>query len=423
MRPEQVRGETHEHWMARVREWQAQESELAERRRRTPAPTPAGQLWQPPRARSQHELNEEQTRLELARAVARREAPRRLAAMDAAEFAAAGRAGDDGDDEERFTVLSADDLRGVDALPDLVDGMVGPPGTLNMLNGYRGSMKSLTALGLAGAVGGGDTEVYGLAVTRACPVLYAYLEGASGLSRRLRAWEAHHSRPMAGVHFIHGALDLKRPDDVRALALLSRKLGAGLVILDSVAKTGGGREDAEDFGAYRAGLEALRDATGAAVLVLHNSGHDRSRARGHTTLVDGVDSAVVLVPRAATEGGGTSVRDEKSRDTPALDDLQLAFEPAGPLNAATGKAWSGVVVRQTFTDSLNTAMAALNEAAEKALEAIDGAGGSIAPKALREALGMSEKATKTLMTNLEADGKVTTNGLGTRAMRYLRAPS
>jgi hypothetical protein len=411
-----------------VSAWEERPEVIAQRRALAqftrPAQPEPERLWQPARPKSQAELNEEQTRLELARSVARREAPRRMAALDAAAFAAAGR--DEGDDDllTRFTVLGADDLRERPTEPDIVEGMIGAPGTLSMLNGYRGSMKSLTALGLAAAVGGGEPSVYGLAVNLHGPVLYAYLEGASGLSRRLRAWEEHHHRQMSGVHFIHDALDLKQPGDVRAAGLLSRQIGARLIVLDSVAKTGGGREDAEDFSAYRTGLEALRDATGAAVLVLHNSGHDRSRARGHTTLVDGVDSAVVLVPKPATEGGGVTAKDEKSRDTRALDDLQLKFEPCGPLNPATGEPWSGVVTRRTPTDSLHTALEAAERDTELVLAAIDAAGGEIDGPGLAKALGLpSTKVLKSRLTGALASARVTTNGGATKSLRYLRGPS
>lgn len=377
------------------------------------------------------------TRREVAATLARRAAPGIVADLDRKAFAAASSpdgGGDDGggdaDDEVeallgRFTVLDSDALRVMEAEPDIVEGIVGPPGTISMINGYRGSMKSLTALGLAAAVGSGMRSVYGLRVNHHAPVLYAYLEGAGGLPRRLQAWEAHHARKMRDVSFIHDPLNLKQPGDVRALALLARRLSAGLIVLDSVAKTGGGREDAEDFAAYRAGVEALRDATGAAVLVLHNSGHDKTRGRGHTTLVDGVDSAVILIPRPKVDGGGVVVKDEKSRDSRALEDLHLMFEGAGPADPRTGEPWSGVVVRQTFEDGLRTAMASTQAVTAKVLEAIDAAGGEIAPGALSKVLGIPTdrgelgKVMKTVM----AGGEVVTNGKGTRALRYLRAPA
>ena len=266
-------------------------------------------------------------------------------------------------------------------------------------------------------------EVYGLRVSRNGPVLYAYLEGAPGLSRRVAAWEAYHERTMDGVYFTHDPMDMKRPEDVRDLAVLARSVGAVLVVLDSVAKSGGGKEDMEDFGAYRLGLESLRDALpDAAVLTLHNTGHDRSRARGHTTLVDGMDSAVLLVPRPAAEGGGVELRDEKSRDTAALENMRLAFEPAGPINPRTGQPWSGVTVRQDIGDFLSNAHQAYQDRITRVTEAITAAGGEITSKALAEALGVDRGNLTREIKDLLANGVLVHNGRATSGRRYLLGP-
>lgn len=366
----------------------------------------------------------EATHREVANLLGRRAAPAIVAEMDRQAFAAASAEGAEGDAEllGRFTVHVADDLREQAAMADIVESVVGPPGTLSMINGYRGSMKSLTTLGLAGAIATGMDTVYGLKVTAHVPVLYAYLEGASGLPRRLRAWEEYHGRPMTGVHFIHDALNMRLPEDVRAMALLAKSVGAGVIVLDSVAKTGGGKEDAEDFGAYRAGLEALRDATGAAVLMLHNSGHDKTRARGHSTLVDGVDSAVTLIPRALTEGGGVSVKDEKSRDSKALDNFVVRFEGAGPLDVATQAPWSGVVVPQSFDDSVHQALIETQAITRKVLQAIDAAGGEISPKELSAVMDIRLDGGELakVMRAVMAGGEVEENGKQARAKRYQR---
>lgn len=323
----------------------------------------------------------------------------------------------------RFTLLTPDDIRARKIKPDIVSGLVGPQGSLNQLNGHRGTMKSLLALGLAAAVGGGARDVYTLPVTLHAPVLYVYLEGKDGLPQRQRAWEAHHDRQMTGVSFLHDPVDLKRPADVRALAVLARKIGAVLIILDSVAKTGGGKEDMEDFGAYRTGLEKLAQASGAAILTLHNSGHDKSRGRGHTTLIDGMDSAVLLTRKSDRDGGGVALTDEKSRETAGLDSIRLKFEPAGPINPLTGKHWSGVVVVQRDEETLGTVLGALSEDVERVHTAIDAAGGEATSEQLAIALGVDRTNLSRRLKPLLEGGALTTNGRGTRALRYLRPPA
>lgn len=363
---------------------------------------------------------------EVASILGRRAAPAIVEERDRLAFASAG---EEGSSEElaavlaRFSLLGSDDLRERVSEPDIVEGVIGPKGTLSMINGYRGSMKSLATLGMAAAIGGGLSTVYGLRVSLHEPVLYAYLEGASGLSRRVQAWEAHHGHTMEGVQFFHEAINLRQPQDVRSLALMAQHVGAGVIVLDSVAKTGGGREDAEDFGAYRAGLEALRDATGAAIVALHNSGHDKTRARGHTTLIDGVDSAITMIPVPVTEGGGICVKDEKSRDSKALTEMKLRFEAAGELNPATGETWSGVVVEQNVHEAIRVAMAASDDYTRRVLGAIDASpSGEVSPGDLVRVLGVRQEGGELgkVMKTVTASGQVEDNGKGSRAKRYRR---
>lgn len=358
----------------------------------------------------------------------RKRADRRMNEIMAEEFARAA-SGEATPEEERalvgrFTLRTPDDIRKQETVPDIVAGIIGPPGSINQISGERGSMKTLTTLGIVGAIGCCMDEVYGLPVNSCGSVLYCYLEGAGGLARRLMAWEDHHQRQMENVVFLHDPVDVKRPEDVRALAILARRLDANVIVLDSVAKTGGGKEDMEDFGAYRAGVEALRDATGAAVVMLHNSGYNKGRSRGHTTLVDGVDSAVLLRKMDDSEGGGVKLSDEKSRDSGEVETVRLEFEPCGPVNLATGEFWSGVVVRKDVEDMIGTVLFAHAELARDVLRAIDAHGPDGVPaKPLAAALGMD--STRNLAYKLrpliEAE-VVVDNGRGTTAKRYLRGP-
>jgi len=367
-----------------------------------------------------------ETARELARIMARDRAQRIVAAQVAAEFEHAV-SGNLSEDEEaallgRFTPRTPDDIRNQPVRPDIVEGVIGPPGTLNQINGYRDSMKSLLTLGLAGAIGGEMPTAYGLDVNEYGHVLYLYLEGAQGLSRRLDAWEDHHGRQMQGVTFLHDPIDMKQPGDVRALAVFARRLDALVIVLDSVAKTGGGKEDAEDFGAYRLGMETLRDATGAAVVALHNSGHDKSRGRGHTTLIDGMDSAVLLRPMSSKDGGGVLLQDEKGRDTGALAEVRLRFDPCGPLNPRKGAPWSGVVVRQGVDETLTTVLAAHAAITEKALAAINEHGGEITSADLAVALDVPRSDLARTVRPLLDGNVLITNGRRTTALRYLLGP-
>ncbi len=322
----------------------------------------------------------------------------------------------------RFVDYGRKEVLAREVRPDMVAGLIAHRGTINMLSGYRGSMKSLVTLSLAGAVAGGDDEILGLEVNEHGPVLYAYLEDPEGLKPRLAAWEDYHGRPMDGVRIITAPMDMKAPEDVQGLALLARRRGAVLIILDSVAKTGGGKEDGEDFAAYRAGIEALAEATDAAVLVLHNSGHDQSRSRGHTVLEDGMNSSVLLRPRSDREGGGIGMSDCKTRDGSPLESVALEFHPCGPINPTTGKPWSGVPRLRTIGTTLSVAARAYDEILTKVYEAIDNAAtpGEATSQEIADALGVDKSNVSREMKPLMANGWITDNGGRTSAKRFTR---
>lgn len=328
---------------------------------------------------------------------------------------------DDLADEVPFTTYTADDIREQPMLPDMIDGLLGYQGTLNMVSGRRGSMKSLAAISIAGAVATGQRALWGLPVNVHGPVLYVYREGQQGLARRLVAWEDHYGTRLDNVTFVHDAVNLREPEDVRRLALLTRSLGAVLVILDPVARTGGGKEDVEDFGNYRLGVEALRDHTGASVLLTHNAGHAQgNRGRGHSTLEDGMDSCVSFAAQTDAQGGGVLLEDTKSRDGAPLPSIRLTFQPCGPVNPRTGEHWSGVPVVQDPMDTVSTAAAAKNAEFERVLRPLRQAGGEMTPAELAGVLGVSRSnlSRHRLVKGMITAGALIHNGEAGSKVRY-----
>ena len=342
------------------------------------------------------------------------EAERRVA------FAKALEDGDEG--ESPFTTYVAGDVRGRTIEPDILDGVIAYQGSLNLIAGHRGSMKSLCGLSIAGAVASGQHSLWGLDINLNGPVLYVYREGQQGLTRRLVAWEAYHRRQMKGVTFIHEPLDMREPEDVARLAILGKKLGAVLIILDPVARTGGGKEDAEDFGAYRLGLETLRDHTGAAVLVNHNTGHTAAdRSRGHSTLEDAMDSCVAFIKRKLEEGGGTVMTDTKGRDSAPLEDIILQFTGAGP-KGKEGQFQSGVPTVQSAQQEQGNAVRVLRKTIEPALAlfALKGDDGATKAELVEAQQWPTNNLNRTLEPYLRV-GLIKRSG-ATAAARYFAGP-
>src|SRR5438034_1345408 len=82
--------------------------------------------------------------------------------------------------------------------------------------------------------------------------------------------------------------------------LIEHVLPAGalglLVGVDTLARcfVGGEENSAKDMGLFVAGLDRLRAATGAAVLVVHHTGRESGRERGSTALSGAVDTLMVI---------------------------------------------------------------------------------------------------------------------------------
>ncbi|HYO18897.1 MAG TPA: AAA family ATPase [Dermatophilaceae bacterium] len=357
----------------------------------------------------------------------RAEAQRRYEQQEAVKFEQVVQGEVDNSDAlARFQVFRPSDIRNNPIMPDMIEGLLGYQGSLNEFTGYLGSMKSLVLLSVCGAIAGGHAELWGLQVNVHGPVVLVYREGQQGITWRLNAWESYYGLMADNVVVIHDPMDMRRAEDVRDLAARVKAEEAVAVALDPVARTGGGAEDAEDFGAYRQGIEALRDATDASVIVNHNSGvHERARGRGHTTLPDGMDSIISFVKKRDDEGGGIALDNGKNRDQDALAGIRLMFHPCGPPNQKTGKPWSGVPLVQPDGLTWGNTLAALAQEAQPVLDALDAAGGSgITSAQLAAVLGinpsnLSKHKTVRMLTESKM---IEHNGQKGSAVRWLRGP-
>lgn len=254
--------------------------------------------------------------------------------------------------------------------PDSLPGLLSQTGTATEWTGYRGSMKSLTALTVSAAIAEGQPEVFGLPLRLAGPVLYLAREGQPGWPRRLRAWEAFHERTAPDALLVeHEAFDITKDDDLAALVTLVHHHRAAMVVLDPVAMTGGGQEDQENYTEVRQGALDLASNLRHPVLVLllTNSGYAvRTRGRGSSTLVDGMDLSVSLV--SDEHSGLVTVSPNKNRESAQVERLVLRFEGAGEVDPDDSRRFlSGVVVTVSEREQRRIRRAANDKAREAAL--------------------------------------------------------
>ncbi len=161
-------------------------------------------------------------------------------------------------------------------------------------------------------------------------VVYIAAEGGLGLEERLIAFRQHHGVDQADVplYVIPASIDLCSADsDTKTLIGEIERLGTvRLIVIDTLARAlAGGNENApDDMGAFVLNCDRIREATGAAVLVVHHSGKDQSRGgRGHSSLKAAVDTEILV----ENVDSLVTVTVTKQRDYPSGDIFTFKLEP------------------------------------------------------------------------------------------------
>lgn len=171
--------------------------------------------------------------------------------------------------------------------------------TIAVLSGKFGTYKSFVALSWACSLATGKPW-FGRDVPAAVPVLYVAAEGLSGVSRRIRAWEAasNGGQRVADTHLavIGGAVNLSVPEDVRALDEVIGEIRPGFVVLDTLHRCAAGVDEnsAKEMGQVTEMVALLRERSGATVLACHHTGHGGMRARGSSSIEDDYDASWVI---------------------------------------------------------------------------------------------------------------------------------
>ena len=135
-------------------------------------------------------------------------------------------------------------------------------------------------------------------------VIYCALEGGIGFRNRVAAWRTAHVKPGDQIHFAAVAAGINLLDPEADTQRLIRTIKAAaermaqpvkLVVIDTLSRAlAGGNENApEDMGALVRNMDAIREATGAALLFVHHSGKDAAKgARGHSLLRAAIDTEI-----------------------------------------------------------------------------------------------------------------------------------
>lgn len=138
-------------------------------------------------------------------------------------------------------------------------------------------------------------------------VLYVVAEGAKSLTLRVRAWEQTYDQRVEHVLFLPRPVQVKDGDtertgrpgkEWRVLVEAARRLKPVMIILDTQARITVGLEENSNtsMGVLVEAVRALKEATGACVLVVHHTGRNGEDARGASAL-DGAQDTEIRVDR------------------------------------------------------------------------------------------------------------------------------
>ena len=204
--------------------------------------------------------------------------------------------------QRRFQVLHADELDDLPPTRWLVKDEVAA-GQFSLFYGPSGSGKSFIALG-----------DWALTVAQTDPVIYVAAEDAQGYAARKIAWCKHHHKTAGQLYFIPEPVNLFDAAAVAAFIEQARDLSPVLIVFDTLARcmTGADENSARDMGVVVDNLEAIRHATGAAVLPVHHSGKNGGTYRGSSALF----GAAYAVIELANSDDVLTVTCEKAKNSP-----------------------------------------------------------------------------------------------------------
>ncbi len=207
----------------------------------------------------------------------------------------------------------------------LLDGFIERE-SLNLLFGEPGAGKSLFALDWAFCIAAG-IDWHGYSTKRADVVIVAG-EGFAGLSRRVKALEQKYKmQAPESLHISQRPAQLMDENNAQWVADTIKAIcsNPGLIIIDTLHRNIEGDENSsQDIAKFISNLDNYLKPLGAAVLVVHHSGHgDKQRSRGSSSIRAAMDGEF----SATTGEGGIVLTCHKAKDFEAFKPLQFGLKP------------------------------------------------------------------------------------------------
>jgi hypothetical protein len=204
----------------------------------------------------------------------------------------------------------------------LVKGWLGR-GQMSVVYGPSNVGKSFFCLDMALCVSA-SVEWQGSKV-KGGPVLYLATEGGNAFQSRCVALRKQYGIFDAPLAVRPSPVDLLRPEaDLASLIELCKQIEAdmgkplAMIVIDTLSRAmaGGDENGPTDMTSFIANADALRDVTGAHIMIVHHSGKDTAKgARGHSSLRAATDTEIELeVDGKMRTANATKQRDLEPQD-------------------------------------------------------------------------------------------------------------
>ena len=209
-------------------------------------------------------------------------------------------------------------------------------------------------------------------------VLYLAGEGEGGFARRMRAWEIANNGHSKNIAFCEMP-NLRDAGDFAIVIASVERMAAErgpprVIVLDTLftALHGADENSGKDMGALFARMRELRQRFRCAVIAVHHTGYEGTRARGHSSMPSGVDVQFMLTVTGGKEADFKTLEltNPKQKDGSTHPAIVLTTEPVDLVGLvdADGQVEKSLVIRAPIAELVASTLKKSDDMKAKAAE-------------------------------------------------------
>jgi len=232
-----------------------------------------------------------------------------------------------GQEKQSTRFLTAQEVEDLPDLEWLIRGVLPKPG-FGVLFGEPGSGKTFVALSLAlSLTKGGEWAARPI---QKANVLYIAAEGIYGLKLRVSAFRKTRGIDDDKVRFTAWPINVLEPSEVKSILVSLGEIDfhPDLIIVDTLARVSVGADEnsSKDMGRAVAGLDRLKTAFNAFVLVVHHTTKGGGSERGSSALRGAADVMIECVASETLDGPAVELKCSKMKDAEPFKDISVSLD-------------------------------------------------------------------------------------------------